>query len=65
MNIAGLRQKAESGSVVAQAALGICYLYGRGVDVDYEEAFRLLSAATEKGASPRLLAHSNGFRSAI
>ncbi len=51
MNIADLRQEAESGSVVAQAALGICYLYGRGVDVDYEEAFRLLSAATEKGAS--------------
>ena len=51
MNIADLRQKTESGSVVAQAVLGICYLYGRDVEVNYKEAFRLLSAATEKGAS--------------
>lgn len=55
MNINDLKQKAESGSVVAQAALGICYLYGRDVKVDYEEAFRLLSAATEKGASRAVL----------
>jgi len=51
MNVADLKQKAESGSVVAQSALGICYLYGRQVEVDYKEAFRLLSAATKGGAS--------------
>jgi TPR repeat protein len=55
VNIAELRQAAESGSVVAQATLGICYLYGRDVKVDYKEAFRLLSAATEKGASRAVL----------
>src|SRR5688572_21557209 len=55
MNIVELSQQAESGSVVAQATLGICYLYGRDVKVDYKEAFRLLSAATEKGASRAVL----------
>jgi TPR repeat protein len=51
MNITELREKAEHGSVVAQTALGICYLDGVDAEVDYEEAFRLLSAASEKGAS--------------
>src|SRR5438094_8733201 len=51
MNITGLRQEAESGSVVAQSVPGIWYLYGREVHVDYEKAFQLLSAASEKGAS--------------
>ena len=51
MDITDLQRKAESGSVVAQSVLGICYLYGRDVKTDYERAFQLLSAATEKGAS--------------
>ncbi len=51
MDIAGLRGDAESGSVVAQATLGICYLHGHEVALDYKAAFRLLSAATEQGAS--------------
>jgi TPR repeat protein len=51
MNISELRQKAESDNVVAQATLGLCYLYGREVSVDYKEALRLLSIATDKGAS--------------
>src|SRR5262245_10751081 len=51
MNIPELQQKAESGSVVAQSTLGICYLYGREVEFNYQEAFRLLSAAKDKGAS--------------
>ncbi len=51
MDITDLRQKAESGGVVAQSVLRICYLYGPDVNVDYEKAFQLLSAATEKGAS--------------
>jgi uncharacterized protein len=54
MNIEELRQKAESGSVVAQTVLGICYLDGVDVDLDYREAFRLLTAAAEKGV-PRAL----------
>jgi len=39
MNIRELRQKAESGSVVAQSMLGICYLDGIEVPIDYREAF--------------------------
>ena len=54
MNIADLRKKAESGNVVAQTVLGICYLDGIDVAVDYKEAFRLLSAAADQGA-PRAL----------
>jgi len=51
MNIPDLRQKAESGSVVAQSVLGACYLEGIDVEVDHREAFRLLSAAAGQGAS--------------
>ena len=51
MDISELRRKAESGSVVSQAVLGICHLYGREVKVDYTEALRLLSAAADKGSS--------------
>lgn len=51
MNIPDLREKAKSGSVVAQTVLGICYLDGIDVQVDYEEAFRLLSGAADHGAS--------------
>lgn len=59
MNIPELQQKAESGSVVAQSMLGLCYLYGRDVEVDYKEALRLLSIAKDKGASRAIvnLAH--------
>lgn len=55
MDIGALRQKAESGSVAAQCLLGICYLDGVDVDVDYDAASRLLSAATAKG-SPQAMA---------
>jgi len=34
MNIPDLQRQAESGSVVAQAILGICYLDGIEVEVD-------------------------------
>jgi TPR repeat protein len=54
MNIADLRKKAESGNIAAQTILGVCYLDGTDVEVDYKEAFRLLSAAAEQGA-PRAL----------
>lgn len=56
MNIPDLHRKAEDGSVVAQTVLGICYLDGIGVEVNYEEAFRLLSAAAHRRA-PRAMAN--------
>jgi uncharacterized protein len=56
VNIPDLRQKAESGSVVAQSVLGICYLDGVDVAIDYSEAFRFLSAASDQGA-PRAMAN--------
>ena len=45
MNIHELRRRADSGSPVNQSVLGLCYLYGVDVQVDYKEAFRLLSLA--------------------
>jgi TPR repeat protein len=54
MNIPDLRQKAESGSAVAQTVLGTCYLEGIDVEVDHKEAFRLLSAAADQGV-PRAM----------
>jgi TPR repeat protein len=55
VNIRELQRKAESGSTSAQCILGICYLDGVDVDVDFERAFRLLSAAAAKGASRAIL----------
>jgi len=46
-----LRKKAEAGNVVAESMLGICYLDGIDVGVDYREALRFLSSAAEKGAA--------------
>ena len=51
MDIRDMRQKADSGSCVAQSILGACYLDGIDVEVDYQEAFRLLSRAASQGAS--------------
>ena len=51
MNISRLLQEAEGGSCVAQSILGICYLDGINVEVDYGKAFQLLSAASGQGAS--------------
>jgi uncharacterized protein len=48
MNIRNLQERAESGNVVAQATLGICYLDGIDVEVDYKEALRFLSAASRQ-----------------
>jgi TPR repeat protein len=45
IDIQDLRKRASSGSRVAQSVLGICYLYGVDIEVDYNEAFRLLSSA--------------------
>jgi TPR repeat protein len=50
-DITDLRSKADGGSPVAQTALGICFLDGIDVEVNYQEAFRLLSAASKQGTS--------------
>jgi uncharacterized protein len=51
MDITELRRKAESGSCAAQSVLGVLYLDGIDVEANYQEAFRLLSAAANQGAS--------------
>jgi TPR repeat protein len=51
-----LVRKAEAGSVVAQSILGIRYLHGVDVPVDLEQAFRLLTLASKRGA-PRAQAN--------
>jgi len=54
-DITEMRRKAENGSCPSQCMLGLFYLYGVQVDVDYNEAFRLLSAAAEQHASRAIL----------
>jgi TPR repeat protein len=56
VNISKLLQEADAGSVVAQSVLGICYLDGINVEVNYKEALRLLTAAARRGA-PRAKAN--------
>ena len=56
MNIEQLIDRAESGSHQDQSFLGLCYLYGTDFDIDYDKAFRWLSAAAKHGA-PRTLAN--------
>lgn len=51
MNMAALLDQANSGDVVAETTLGVCFLEGIGVQVDYYQALRFLSAASEKGAA--------------
>jgi hypothetical protein len=46
-----LREDADGGGCVSQCVLGLAHLYGFGIDVNYDEAFRLLSAASEQGSS--------------
>jgi uncharacterized protein len=62
MDIEELRCRAEAGSCSAQTALGISYLYGYDVAVDYKEAFRLLSAAGTSRAVLNLgIMHAKGL----
>jgi TPR repeat protein len=44
-------KEAEEGSPVNQGFVGWCYLYGKYVDVDYQQALRWLLAAAEQRAS--------------
>jgi len=45
MDIVEKRSKADAGSCVAQSRLGLSYLYGYQVAVNYQEAFKYISAA--------------------
>jgi uncharacterized protein len=54
-NITEMRKKAEEGSCPSQCMLGLCYLYGIDVEVDYKEAFRFLSAAAKQRSSRAVL----------
>jgi tetratricopeptide (TPR) repeat protein len=55
MDIEELHRKAEAGSCVAQSVLGISYLYGHDVQVDYKQAFKFLSDAAAQGVSRAVL----------
>lgn len=55
LNIAELQRGADAGSCPDQCVLGLCYLYGIDVEINYIEAFRLLTAAAEQGASRAML----------
>ncbi len=62
MDIEELRRRAKAGSCSAQTVLGISYLYGYDVAVDYNEAFRLLSAAGTSRAVLNLgIMHAKGL----
>jgi TPR repeat protein len=62
MDIEDLRRRAEAGSPPAQTVLGISYLHGYGVAVDYNEAFKLLSAAGTSRAVLNLgIMHAKGL----
>ena len=62
MDIEGLRRRAKAGSRSAQTVLGISYLYGYDVAVDYNEAFRVLSAAGTSRAVLNLgIMHGKGL----
>ena len=51
MDIGDLRKKAAKGNVAVQTILGICYLDGIDVEVDYQEAYFFLSAAASRGSA--------------
>jgi TPR repeat protein len=62
MDFEELKRRAKAGSISAQTVLGINYLYGYDVDVDYDEAFRLLSAAGTSRAVLNLgIMHAKGL----
>ncbi|MES1261335.1 MAG: hypothetical protein ABUS49_06315 [Acidobacteriota bacterium] len=48
LDIQEIRRRAEAGSAVNECALGLCYLYGVDVPVDYGRAFGLLFSAAGK-----------------
>jgi TPR repeat protein len=61
MDISKLRQEADAGSVVAQSVLGICYLDGYDVEVNYNEALRLLTAAATRARANLARMYAEGL----
>lgn len=55
LDVDELHRDAERGSVVASGVLGMLYLYGCDVGVDYEKALGLLTFAASRGASRPML----------
>jgi TPR repeat protein len=55
VDIAELHKRAEQGNVVAQSLLGLCYLSGEHVKVDYARALHYLSLAASEGAPRAML----------
>lgn len=51
MNIADMKRDAENGQIAAQVMMGVFYLNGIGVEVNYPEALRLLTLAASRGSS--------------
>ena len=51
MDLIELQRRADSGSCVAQTALGLCFLDGIGTEIDLEAAYRYLRAAAQQGGS--------------
>ena len=47
-DIEDMKSRAKEGDIAAQVELGISYLYGYGVDIDYLEAFIYLQDAAIK-----------------
>jgi TPR repeat protein len=56
IDIQKLHEGTASGDGIAQAILGICYLHGFKVEVNYEEAFRLLSPLSQRSRAVTNLA---------
>ena len=65
MDTEQLRKQAEAGNTAAQAILGIGYLEGTEVEVDYAEAFRLLTEASRKGASRAIVYLARMYRDGL
>jgi|SRR5450755_2395896 TPR repeat protein len=51
MDIAEKRRQTDAGSCAAQSILGLSCLYGNEVKVNYQEAFKYLSATANQGGS--------------
>jgi uncharacterized protein len=56
MDISVMRIRARDGNLADQTVLGICYLDGIEVEVDYQEAFRFLSPPAARGV-PRAMSN--------
>jgi TPR repeat protein len=65
VDIDELRIQAAAGNTAAQTILGVSYLEGREMEVDYVEALRLLSAASRKGATRAIVHLARMYREGL